>query len=100
MKLKAAAEIGIYAEHVQLPKSITEGELLGKVRTLRKHSIDDETAKVTLVIRIFSDQRLEHELEIPRNYCANAIGLEQQNQLALDHRLGVVGKGCRRIEHD
>lgn len=61
MKLKAATEIGIYAEHVQLPKSITEGELLSKVRTLHKHSIDDETAKVTMVIRIFSDQRLEHE---------------------------------------
>lgn len=31
MKLKAATEIGIYAEHVQLPKTITEGELLAKV---------------------------------------------------------------------
>jgi 5,10-methylene-tetrahydrofolate dehydrogenase/methenyl tetrahydrofolate cyclohydrolase len=33
MKLKAAAEIGIHAEHIQLPKTITEGELLAKVRT-------------------------------------------------------------------
>jgi 5,10-methylene-tetrahydrofolate dehydrogenase/methenyl tetrahydrofolate cyclohydrolase len=32
MKLKAATEIGIAAEHIQLPKSITEGELLAKVR--------------------------------------------------------------------
>lgn len=31
MKLKAATEIGIHAEHVQLPKTITEGELLAKV---------------------------------------------------------------------
>lgn len=35
MKLKAAAEIGIHAEHIQLPKSITEGELLAKVRKLQ-----------------------------------------------------------------
>lgn len=32
MKMKAAAEIGIHAEHIQLPKTITEGELLAKVR--------------------------------------------------------------------
>lgn len=31
MKLKAATEIGIHAEHIQLPKTITEGELLAKV---------------------------------------------------------------------
>lgn len=36
MKLKAATEIGIHAEHLQLPKSITEGELLAKVRNFRK----------------------------------------------------------------
>lgn len=32
MKLKAATEIGIHAEHIQLPKTITEGELLARVR--------------------------------------------------------------------
>lgn len=37
MKLKAATEIGIHAEHIQLPKSITEGELLAKVRDFCKH---------------------------------------------------------------
>jgi hypothetical protein len=37
MKLKAASEIGIFAEHVQLPKNITEGELMAKVRKLYKH---------------------------------------------------------------
>lgn len=42
MKLKAAAEIGIYAEHVQFPKTITEEELLLKVRKLRKHLIASE----------------------------------------------------------
>lgn len=32
MKMKAATEIGIKAEHIQLPKTITEAELLMKVR--------------------------------------------------------------------
>lgn len=32
MKLKAAEEIGIRAQHMQLPSSITERELLFKVR--------------------------------------------------------------------
>lgn len=32
MKIKAAQEIGINAVHVQLPRSITEVELLDKVR--------------------------------------------------------------------
>lgn len=41
MKLKAAIEIGIHAEHIQLPKTITEGELMAKVRLLRKHAIED-----------------------------------------------------------
>lgn len=46
MKLKAATEIGIYAEHIQIAKSITEGELLAKVRNFRKHSIKNgETSK-------------------------------------------------------
>lgn len=44
MKLKAATEIGILAEHVQLPKTITEGELLAKVRNY-KHLIDKEKLK-------------------------------------------------------
>lgn len=30
-KLKIASEIGIHAEHIQLPKSITEHELISKV---------------------------------------------------------------------
>jgi len=33
MKIKAATEIGIEAAHVQLPRSITEVELLDKVST-------------------------------------------------------------------
>lgn len=33
MKIKAAEEIGIYAEHVQLPKSTTQDELLTVVST-------------------------------------------------------------------
>lgn len=35
MKIKAAQEIGINAEHVKLPRSITELELLDKVRRER-----------------------------------------------------------------
>lgn len=31
MKIKAAKEIGIAAEHIQLPRTITEIELLDKV---------------------------------------------------------------------
>jgi 5,10-methylene-tetrahydrofolate dehydrogenase/methenyl tetrahydrofolate cyclohydrolase len=31
MKLKAAQEIGIKAEHIKLPRSITQYELLAKV---------------------------------------------------------------------
>lgn len=31
MKIRAAAEIGITAEHIKLPKSATEHELLNKV---------------------------------------------------------------------
>lgn len=34
MKIKAAEEIGIYAEHVQLPKSTTQDELLTVVSAL------------------------------------------------------------------
>lgn len=34
MKIKAAAEIGINAEHVQLPKSTSEHELLSRVWNL------------------------------------------------------------------
>jgi methylenetetrahydrofolate dehydrogenase (NADP+) / methenyltetrahydrofolate cyclohydrolase / formyltetrahydrofolate synthetase len=33
MKIKAATDIGIRAEHVRLPKTITEGELLNEVRS-------------------------------------------------------------------
>lgn len=36
MKIKAAQEIGINAEHVKLPRSITELELLDKVRRERE----------------------------------------------------------------
>lgn len=36
MKIKAAQEIGINAEHVKLPRSITELELLDKVRRGRE----------------------------------------------------------------
>lgn len=32
MKLKSASEIGIHAQHVQLPRTITESELLAQVR--------------------------------------------------------------------
>jgi methylenetetrahydrofolate dehydrogenase (NADP+) / methenyltetrahydrofolate cyclohydrolase / formyltetrahydrofolate synthetase len=42
MKLKAATEIGILAEHIQLPKTITEMELLTKVRNLCKQNINNE----------------------------------------------------------
>lgn len=35
MKIRAAAEIGIVAEHVKLPKTATEHELLSKVSTAR-----------------------------------------------------------------
>jgi methylenetetrahydrofolate dehydrogenase (NADP+) / methenyltetrahydrofolate cyclohydrolase / formyltetrahydrofolate synthetase len=31
MKIKAATDIGIHAEHVRLPRTITEGELLTEV---------------------------------------------------------------------
>lgn len=48
MKLKAATEIGIHAEHVLLPKSITEGELLTKVRKLHKHFITNEKLRKSL----------------------------------------------------
>lgn len=34
MKIKAASDIGIVAEHVQLPRSTTEEELVRKVRHL------------------------------------------------------------------
>lgn len=37
MKIKAAQEIGINAEHVKLPRSITELELLDKVRRESKY---------------------------------------------------------------
>ncbi|XP_050744306.1 C-1-tetrahydrofolate synthase, cytoplasmic isoform X2 [Drosophila biarmipes] len=36
MKIKAATEIGIDAVHVQLPRSITEGELLDKINDLNE----------------------------------------------------------------
>lgn len=32
MKIRAAAEIGIAAQHVQLPRTVTQSELLAKVR--------------------------------------------------------------------
>lgn len=40
MKMKAATEIGIKAEHIQLPKTITEAELIMKVRKLYNHEIN------------------------------------------------------------
>lgn len=38
MKIKAATEIGINAVHVQLPRSITESELLDKVSRSQRQS--------------------------------------------------------------
>ncbi|KAG5667299.1 hypothetical protein PVAND_015285 [Polypedilum vanderplanki] len=38
MKMKAAAEIGIHAEHIQLPKTITESALLAKIEHLNMNS--------------------------------------------------------------
>ena len=34
MKMKGAQEIGMNAEHVRLPSSITEAELISKISTL------------------------------------------------------------------
>lgn len=34
MKIKAAAEIGIAAQHVQLPRTVTQNELLTKVNMI------------------------------------------------------------------
>lgn len=34
MKIRAAAEIGIEAQHVKLPRTITQNELLAKVRCI------------------------------------------------------------------
>lgn len=36
MKIRAAAEIGITAEHIKLPKTATEHELLSKVSEKKK----------------------------------------------------------------
>lgn len=40
MKLKAAEEIGIDAQHVQVPSTITERELLFKVRAVALTWVD------------------------------------------------------------
>lgn len=36
MKIRAAAEIGITAQHVQLPRTVTQSELLAKVKYKNK----------------------------------------------------------------
>ncbi|CRL06152.1 CLUMA_CG019027, isoform A [Clunio marinus] len=59
MKLKAATEIGIYAEHVQLPKSITEGELLAKINSL---NIDPKFHGIIVQMPLDSSNKIDSHL--------------------------------------
>lgn len=54
MKLKAAEEIGIEAQHIQVPSSITERELLFKVRIARTPAICDDQLLILLIFRLTS----------------------------------------------
>lgn len=69
MKLKAATEIGIYAEHVQLPKTITEAELLTKVIINKFMIIECDN----FLIEHFPDQRSQYRSKISRHYRSNAV---------------------------
>lgn len=64
MKIKAAKEIGIAAEHVQLPRTITEIELLDKVSTFYKKSSN----KYKLLIQVETFECSETLFTIPNSY--------------------------------
>ncbi|KAH8312464.1 hypothetical protein KR044_010867 [Drosophila immigrans] len=59
MKIKAATEIGIQAEHVQLPRSITELELLDKVREL---NADARVHGIIVQMPLDSDNKIDAHL--------------------------------------
>ncbi|KAG8449349.1 hypothetical protein GDO86_016121 [Hymenochirus boettgeri] len=58
MKLKAAAEIGISASHVKLPKTATEAEVLSKIK-----SINEDPAFHGMIVQLplDSDHRMDTE---------------------------------------
>ena len=47
IKIKAAQEIGMNAENVRLPKSITEGELISKIL-----SLNDDPAVHGIIVQL------------------------------------------------
>lgn len=53
MKIKAATEIGIDAVHVQLPRSITELELLDKVRIIMQWVIIGGISSISKGLKLY-----------------------------------------------
>lgn len=72
MKMKAASEIGIEAEHVKLPKSITEGEVR------KKRAVSFIFSKLILLASQQAPQTKQRS-QRARNHRSNAIRFGQQN---------------------
>lgn len=104
MKIRAAAEIGIEAQHINLPRTITQNELLAKVKTYFVHisSFPWNKPKNFKFLNFSFDLslivgRAQQWRKRSWYYRSNAIGLRTKDRLWLGDRLREPGKRCRRV---
>ncbi|XP_039263410.2 C-1-tetrahydrofolate synthase, cytoplasmic-like [Styela clava] len=90
MKLKAAQEIGIHAQHVQLPGSTNLSNLLNKINAL---NADPDVHGIIVQLPLETDQPIDADV------ATNAIAPEKDVDGLTVHNAGLlsrgdVGKGC------